>query len=152
MHEGYSNGFKQMGSEAAEASGGKGAEDAARIASNVMKAIGLDVDLNGKEIIVKSCPLWDMILKRGLEFSFHVEEICWMPLLEGIAEKTGGKPVFETSLRLAHIAVSGAEYKKGKAKAALEKGKITQTEFDQHVEALEKKIQSIQPEGRYRFE
>ncbi len=151
MYEGYSNGFMQMGREAAEADGGKGPENAARIAANVLRAIGLDVEHDDKEVTVKSCPLWDRILERGLEYAFHIEEICWKPLLEGIAEKAGGKPVVESSLRLAHIERAKAEYKKGKAKASIDKGVISESEFDQEMDALDRKIRTIPTMGRYRF-
>ncbi|MBN2229263.1 MAG: hypothetical protein JW779_06675 [Candidatus Thorarchaeota archaeon] len=152
MYEGYSGGFKQMGSEAAETFDGKGPEKAAEIAGSVLRAIGLDIEVKDKELYIKRCPIWNRILERGLEFSFHVEEICWMPLLEGIGEKTGTKPVFDTSLRLLHIESAKIEYKKSKAKKALESGKITKEEYNNQIVMLEKSVEDIAKHGHYLFE
>ncbi len=41
MYEGYANGFRQLGSEMAERIGGHGPEDAAKIAAQIMRSIGL---------------------------------------------------------------------------------------------------------------
>lgn len=152
MYEGYGNGFKKMGLEFAEKSGGKGALDAAKIAGQLFSAIGLDIEVDEKSIIVKKCPIWNRILERGLEFSFHVEKICWMPMLEGIGEKTKSRPKAETSLRLIHIDKAKAEYKKSKAKKALEKGAITKEDYDKQIVLLEKSIEGPIRYGLYRFE
>lgn len=151
MYEGYSRGFKQMGLEVAEISGGKGAQAAAVIAGKLFTAIGLDIAIDEKSIIVKKCPIWNRILERGLEFAFHIEEICWMPMLEGIGEKTGAKPEMETSLRLAHIETAKFQYKKKKAKVALDKGKITEEEYDKQIVMLDKSIENAPTLGLYRF-
>jgi len=151
MYEGYARGFKQMGIEIAEKEGGKGATAAAEIAAKIFTAIGLDVAVDEKSIIVKKCPVWDRILERGLEFAFHVEEICWIPMLEGIGEITGSKPEMELSLRLAHIAKSKLLYKKGKAKAAFDKGQITKEEYDKEIVILDKSIENAPTLGLYRF-
>jgi hypothetical protein len=151
MYEGYSGGFRQMGLEAAEEIGGKGPEAAASIAGQVMEAIGLAVEVSGKSVIVESCPIWNRILERGLEFSFHIEEICWKPLLEGIGEKTGATPVLESSLRLAHIARAKTEYKIGKANAAFEKGKISKEERDKQIHNLQSGLDKTTKTGRYTF-
>ena len=63
MYEGYARGFKQMGLEIAEKSGGKGALAAAEIAGQLFSAIGLDVAVEEKTIIVKKCPVWNRILE-----------------------------------------------------------------------------------------
>lgn len=151
MYEGYTRGFKQMGLEIAELSGGKGTLAAAEIAGNLFNAIGLDVVVEKESITVKKCPVWDRILERGLEYAFHVEEICWMPMLEGIGEKAGAKPEMETSLRLAHIEISKAEYKKSKAQAALEKGKMTKEEYQKEIVMLDKILERTPTFGFYRF-
>ena len=151
MYEGYAGGFKQMGLEAAEKEVDKGPETAAKIATNLMATMGLDVEQNGKEIIVKTSPLWERVLDRGLEYSFHVEEICWKPMLEGIGEKMGTKPIMESSLRLSHVERVKIEYKKGKAKAALDKGAVSREEFDKQITALDIAMQEIPVVGRYRF-
>jgi hypothetical protein len=151
MYEGYARGFKQMGFEIAEKNGGKGALAAAEVAGQLFSAIGLDVGIDEKMVIVKKCPVWDRILERGLEYAFHVEEICWMPMLEGIGEKTGAKPEMETSLRLAHIESAKIAYKKGKAKAALEKGKLTKNEYDIEIVKLDETLENAPMLGRYRF-
>ena len=151
MYEGYARGFKQMGLEIAEKTGGKGAADAARVAGDLFSAIGLDVAIDEKSIVVKKCPVWNRILERGLEFAFHVEEICWMPMLEGIGEKIGAKPEMETSLRLAHIEGSKIAHKKGKAKAALEKSRITKEEYDKEIVMLDDALEKAPTLGRYRF-
>jgi hypothetical protein len=151
MYEGYAGGFKQMGLEAAEREGGKGPEAAAKIAIALMTTMGLEVEQNGKEIIVKTSPLWERVLDRGLEYSFHVEEICWKPMLEGIGEKTGTKPIMESSLRLSHVERVKIEYKKGKAKASLDKGDMSRDDFDKQIKALDKAMQEIPVVGRYRF-
>ncbi len=151
MYEGYARGFKQMGLEVAETAEGKGALVAAEIAAKLFTAIGLDVDVEEKTVSVKKCPVWDRILERGLEYAFHVEEICWMPMLEGIGEKTGAKPEMESSLRLAHIESSKFHYKKGKAKAALEKGQITKEEYDKEIVMLDQGLENAPTLGRYRF-
>jgi len=152
MYEGYSGGFRQMGKEIAEMIGGKGPEKAAEIGAEILQAIGLNVETIKKGIIIKSCPVWNRILERGLEFSFHVEEICWMPLLEGIGEITNSKPIFDTSLRLIHIENKKVEYKKARTKAAFEKGNITEEDFDKQIVILEKSLESIAKHGQYRFE
>ncbi|MFW9960362.1 MAG: hypothetical protein ACFFDV_05055 [Candidatus Thorarchaeota archaeon] len=152
MYEGYSGGFRQMGSEIAETIGGKGSEKAAEIAGKILGAIGLDVDVARNEIIMRSCPIWNRILERGLEFSFHVEEICWMPLLEGIGEKTGATPIFGSSLRLIHIEKSKIDHKKARAKMAFEKGSMSKEEYDKQIVILEKSLESIVKHGHYRFE
>jgi hypothetical protein len=151
MYEGYAQGFKQMGLEMAEKSGGKGPETAAEIAGRLFSAIGLDVEVNEKKVIVKSCPVWNRILERGLEYAFHVEEICWIPMLEGIGEKVSAKPTMESDLRLIHIERSKVDYKKGKAKAALKKGQITKEEYENQIVMLEKSIESVPEFGVYRF-
>lgn len=152
MYEGYAGGFRQMGIEAAEKAEAKGAAEAAKTAVTVLNAIGLKVEQNEKEVIIKSCPIWDRILERGLEYAFHVEEICWKPLLEGIGEKARAKPRMESTLRLIHLEKAKVEYKKGKAKAAFEKGAISKEEYDNQVANLEGALQSLPKEGRYRFD
>ena len=152
MYEGYSSGFRQMGKEIAEAIGGKGPEKSAEIAGSILRAIGLDIEVNKKEIHVNACPIWNRILERGLEYSFHVEEICWMPLLEGIGEVTRARPVTEDSLRLVHIENAKIEYKKTKAKKTYESGSITKEEFDRQIGILNKSLESAQKQGHYRFE
>ncbi|MHA2263764.1 MAG: hypothetical protein ACXAEN_15310 [Candidatus Thorarchaeota archaeon] len=152
MNEGYSRGFRQMGLETAERVGGSGPKEAAKIACDLFKAIGLDVEPKGSEILISSCPFWDRILERGLEYSLHVEEICWMPMLEGIAEKTGTRAFTNQSLRLAHIEKAKVDNKKGKAKAAHESGTITDDEYNAQIAALEKQQKKIQEKGHYRFE
>ncbi|MDF1538344.1 MAG: hypothetical protein P1Q69_05530 [Candidatus Thorarchaeota archaeon] len=152
MYEGYERGFRQFGSEQAERDGGNGAEAAAGIASKIMNAIGMKTEVNGSEVSVKECPVWNRILEKGLEFAFHVEEICWTPLLEGIGEKTGVKPVMLSSLRLNHIAKAKIDYKKNKAKGALEKGAIVQEDFDRQDTKLSLEATQIPKVGKYRFE
>ena len=151
MYEGYSRGFKQMGLEVAEMLGGEGAQTAAEIAGKLFTAIGLDIAIDDKSIIVKKCPIWNRILERGLEFAFHLEEICWMPMLEGIGEKTGAKAEMETSLRLAHIETAKFFHKKTRAKAAFEKGQITKEEYDKEIVMLDKSIENAPTLGLYRF-
>ncbi|MFX0045673.1 MAG: hypothetical protein ACFE8Z_07485 [Candidatus Hermodarchaeota archaeon] len=152
MHEGYSGGFRQMGADFAESVGDTGAEGAARMAAELFASIGLDVEREGKAVLVKSCPIWNRILERGLEYSFHVEEICWKPMLEGIGEKAGAKPVVESSLRLAHLERGRLNHKMGKAKAALEKGKISKKDFESQIASFKQSLQQIPSQGRYRFE
>jgi hypothetical protein len=151
MYEGYANGFRQMGQEAAERNGGKGIEAAVKVAMELFESIGLVVENTSSEIHTKSCPLWDRILERGLEYSFHIEEICWKPMLEGIAEKTGISVIVESSLRTAYVSRSKIEYKKKKAKIALEKGTITKDEYEQQIANLEDSLKGLQSTGRYRF-
>ncbi|MFW9963748.1 MAG: hypothetical protein ACFFCX_09305 [Candidatus Sifarchaeia archaeon] len=152
MYEGYSRGFRQMGFEAAEKVNGKGPKIAAEIAGKLFGAIGLAVELDNNRIILKSCPVWDRILERGLEYAFHIEEICWMPMLEGIGEKFSANPSMESDLRLIHIEHSKGEYKKAKTKRALEMGKITKDEYENQIVMLEKSIESLQKFGAYRFD
>ncbi len=152
MYDGYERGFKQMGIEAAEAIGGSGPEGAAKICGSVMGAIGLKVEISGSEISVTECPLWNRILERGLEFAFHIEEICWKPLLEGIAEKTGTKAQVVTSLRLNHIAKAKIDYKKGKMQRALDSGNISKEEYDKAISSLEANGTKIPKLGKYKFE
>jgi len=152
MYEGYAGGFRQIGEELAEQMGGKGADAAASIATAIMRALGLDARQEGKEIVVKSCPIWDRILERGLEYAFHVEKICWAPLLEGIGKKTGTKAVVKSSLRLAYVERAKAEYKKAKAKKSLDSGAMTQDEYEQLVKSMDERLSKIVDEGRYAFE
>jgi hypothetical protein len=151
MYEGYARGFKQIGIEAAKKQGGKGAVDAAKIAGSVLADIGLTVEVKGTEIFVKSCPIWNRIKERGLEYSFHIEEIGWKPLLEGIGEVVGAKPVVETSLRLNYLAAVKLEYKLAKAKKALEAGSILANDYAAQEKALRASIDKIPKEGRYRY-
>jgi len=152
MHEGYSGGFKQMGADFAESIGDRGAEGAAKMAADLFAAIGLDVERDGKAVLVKSCPVWNRILERGLEYAFHVEEICWKPMLEGIGEKAGARPVVESSLRITHLERVRLNHKKGKAKAALEKGEISKKDYETQIESFEESLQQIPSQGHYRFE
>lgn len=151
MYEGYARGFKQMGLEVAEKVGGKGALDAAKIAGQLFDAIGLDVAVDEKIITVTKCPLLDRILERGLEYAFHIEEICWIPMLEGIGEKIGATPEMDSSLRLVHIANARVDNKKRKTKAALDKGQITNEEYDKEIVMLEQHIENVPKFGLYRF-
>jgi hypothetical protein len=152
MYEGYARGFRQMGEEKADADGAKGAEAAAKTAAELFSAIGLEVDLKGKKVLVKSCPLWDRILEQGLEYAFHVEEICWKPMLEGIGGRSGTKPVVESALRLIHLEKAKSDYKKAKAKTALDTGTISKQEYDSQVDVLDKILEKIPSEGCYRFD
>jgi hypothetical protein len=152
MYEGYSGGFRQMGKEIAQTRGGKGPAKSAEIAGEILNAIGLDIDVDGKDIYVNACPIWNRILERGLEFSFHVEEICWKPLLQGISDITGSRPVVENSLRLIHIEKTKLDYKISKAKKAFEDGRIKKGEYDKQKAALEKSAATVQKCGHYRFE
>ncbi len=152
MYEGYKNGFRQVGNEAAAAIGGSGPKDSAKIAGQIMESMGLKVEVSESQISVMECPLWNRILKKGLEFAFHVEEICWEPMLKGIAEKTGAKPVVSTSLRLNYIAMAKIDYKKGKVKKALETGGISQEEYEKTLKSLETEANKIPNFGQYRFE
>jgi hypothetical protein len=151
MYEGYQQGFRQIGMETAEKIGGKGANAAAEIAGKIFTAIGLDIEVNDKSIIVMKCPIWNRILEKGLEFAFHIEEICWMPMLEGIGEKVGAKPEMESSLRLAHIQIAKLNYKKEKAKKALDNGKITKEEYDKQIVMLDEGIENAPTLGKYHF-
>ncbi len=152
MYEGYARGFRQMGEEIAEQMGGDGPEAAAGIAVKIMRAIGLDAEQQGTEVVVKSCPVWNRILNRGLEYAFHVEKICWGPLLNGIGDKTGATAIIKSSLRLAHVERSKAEYKKQKAKKALDSGLISEEEYQKQIDMMDKRLSSIVDEGRYAFE
>jgi hypothetical protein len=152
MHEGYARGFRQMGLEAAEKVDGKGPEIAAEIARHLLSAIGLDVEVNEKKVIVRSCPIWNRILERGLEYAFHIEEICWKPMLEGIGEKVGAKPTIETDLRLIYVEHSKVDYKKSKVKAALEKEQITKDDYENQIVMLDKSLEKIPEFGVYRFD
>jgi len=125
---------------------------AAEIAGKIFGAMGLDVEVAKNEIIIKSCPIWNRILERGLEFSFHVEEICWMPLLEGIGERIGATPIFDSSLRLIHIEHTKIDHKKARAKIAFEKGDISKEDYDKQIVILEKSLESTAKYGHYRFE
>jgi hypothetical protein len=151
MYEGYANGFKQFGLEAAERNGGQGADAATQIAEELFSAIGLEVEKVGNEIQTKSCPLWDRILEKGLEYSFHLEKVCWKPMLEGIGEKTGVSVSVESSLRESYVNRSKVKYKKKKTKSALDKGAITKDEYDKQIAILEETLQGVPNTGRYRF-
>ncbi|MHA1137478.1 MAG: hypothetical protein ACTSSE_13415 [Candidatus Thorarchaeota archaeon] len=151
MYEGYSSGFKQVGEEIAEKIGGKGPEDAAKIAGQIFEAIGLEVSVQVKTIMVKKCPVLDRIIERGLVFAFHIEEICWMPMLEGIGKKVGAKPEMATALRLAHIQSAKVEYKKGKAKKALDSGQTTEEDYNKEIAKLEQSLKTVPKYGQYVF-
>ncbi|MFW9909876.1 MAG: hypothetical protein ACFFEF_15015 [Candidatus Thorarchaeota archaeon] len=152
MYEGYEGGFRQLGIELADQIGGSGPEEAAGIASEIMNAMGLETEARGTEVFVRKCPIWNRIKERGLEFAFHVEEICWKPMLEGIGEKTATTPKVITSLRLNHIAMSKITYKKSKAKTAFENGNLSQDEFDKEMAKLSSEESKIPQAGQYKFE
>ncbi|TFG12406.1 hypothetical protein EU537_09590 [Candidatus Thorarchaeota archaeon] len=151
MYEGYANGFKQIGREMAKQSDGNGAEGAAQAASTLMGSLGLEAESDGIEVIVKECPFWNRILEEGLEYSFHIEEICWMPLLEGIGEQFGVRPMMKSSLRLNHVARGKNEYKKSKASKALKAGKISKDEYQTTIDELDSEIEKIPEFGRYQY-
>ncbi len=152
MYEGYSGGFKQMGLELAETAGGKGKNDAASVVGSIFNAIGLDVEVEKNTIRVKSCPVLNRILERGLEYAFHVETICWGPLLVGVGEKLGATPQVESSLRLIHLAKAKADHKKKKAQTMLESGTITQDEYDRQMKDQDRELEQTPEFGIYRFE
>jgi len=152
MYEGYIGGFKQLGQEAAEKAESKGPDGAARTAAETLRAIGLEVDQKGREIEIRSCPLWNRILQRGLEYAFHIEEICYTPLLTGIGQKAGAKPVLVSSLRDAYLEKAKLQYKLDKAKLSSEKGEISQAEYNKQRDMLEQSMAKLQRTGRYRFE
>jgi hypothetical protein len=151
MYEGYSSGFHRIGKQAAQEQGTKGPEEAAALAANIMKVIGLDLEVEESEIHVNSCPVWNRIKERGLEYSFHIEEICWKPLLEAIAEQAGVEAFVDSSLRQAHVNRGKIEYKRNKLQRNLEEGSISQKEHDKALAQLNKQIESIPQKGRYRF-
>ncbi|MBD3159015.1 MAG: hypothetical protein GF309_09525 [Candidatus Lokiarchaeota archaeon] len=151
MYEGYSNGFRLIGVQAAQDQGVKGVEEATALAANIMKAIGLNLEVEGSEIRVDSCPIWDRIKEQGLEYSFHIEEICWKPLLEAIAEEAGVKAFVDSSLRQIHVKRGKIEYKRSKLQRKLEEGSIAQKEHDEALAQLDKQLDSIPEKGRYRF-
>jgi hypothetical protein len=152
MYEGYIGGFKQLGQEAAEKAAVRGPEGAARTAAETLRAIGLEVDQKGKEIEIKSCPLWNRIIQRGLEYAFHIEEICYTPLLDGIGQKAGAKPVLVSSLRDAYLEKAKLQYKLERAKSSSVKGEISQAEYNKQRDMLEQSIAKLPRTGRYRFE
>ncbi|MHA1906944.1 MAG: hypothetical protein ACW98Y_06595 [Candidatus Thorarchaeota archaeon] len=152
MYEGYERGFRQIGLEHAEKVGGNGPEAAAGIAAEIMNAMGLEVEAKDSEVIVKECPIWNRISERGLEFAFHIEEICWFPMFAAIGEKTGTQPVMVSALRLNAIAKTKIDYKTGKVKAAFEKGALSQEEFDKENTKLSIEATRISEVGQYRFE
>lgn len=152
MYEGFAGGFKQMGLEEARRASAKGAEAASGTAFKLFSAIGLKAKHEGKTIIIESCPLWNRILDRGLEYAFHIEEICWKPMLEGIGEVAGAKPYIESALRIIHLEKAKIDYKKGKARAALEKGALSKEEYDIQVASLEQALEKTPKVGRYRFD
>lgn len=151
MYEGYRGGFKQMGKEIAEKISGKGPEAAAKIAGTIFEAIGLEVAVQVKTIMVKKCPLLDRIVERGLEFSFHVEDLCWLPMLQGVGEVVGAQPEMITSLRLTYIERAKVDYKKGKAKKALDEGQMTEKEYEKEIAKLEQTLNVIPKFGEYVF-
>ncbi len=151
MYEGYERGFKQIGEEAAEKIGEKGPKAAAKTAHEIFTAIGLKTELDGAEITVHRCPIWDRILERGLEYAFHVEKICWKPMLLGIGEKLGAHPEMETSLRLNFVSKAKLEYKIEKAKKNLEKDRLTKEDYDAKIKKYEEGLAEIQNVGKYKF-
>ena len=152
MYEGYMGGFKQLGQEAAEKAGAKGPEAAARAAVETLRAIGLDVEQKGKEIEIKSCPIWNRVLERGLEHAFHIDEICYTPLLAGIGEKAGARPILVWSLRTSHLERTKLQYKLEKAKSSLQKGEMPQAEYNKQRDMLEESMAKLPRTGRYRFQ
>jgi hypothetical protein len=151
MYEGYSGGFKELGKEIAQHSNDKGPEAAARITIDIFTAIGMESELNGNQVIVKSCPIWNRILKKGLEYSFHVETICWKPMLEGIGEVLNATPIVDNSLRIAYIAKSKADYKKMKAKGQLDLGNISQGDYDKLIKEVDTTLEKQPKFGVYGF-
>ncbi len=151
MYEGYANGFKQIGREISKQSDGKGAEGAAHAAATLMRALGLEAESDGTEIIVKECPFWNRIVEQGLEYSFHIEEICWMPLLKGIGENFGVTPTMKSSLRLNYVARGKNEYKKSKVSKALKAGKVSKDGYEKTIEELDRNMKDIPEYGRYQY-
>ncbi|NWF95187.1 MAG: hypothetical protein HXY34_03510 [Candidatus Thorarchaeota archaeon] len=151
MYEGFSSAFKQMGKEIAQLSGGKGPQDGARIAALAMNAIGLDVGQEGNKVTVRSCPIWNRILERGLEYAFHIEEICWLPMMQGIGEVVGAKPSCDASLRRIHLEKAKVEYKVSKAEEAAKQGRITQEELQKQLATLKDSLKQLPAAGGYHF-
>ena len=73
-------------------------------------------------------------------------------MLEGIGEIADAKPHVESALRTIHLEKAKAEYKKRKAKAAHEKGALSQEEYDSQVASLEQALEKTPKVGRYRFD
>ena len=151
MYDGYRGGFKQMGEEIAAKLGGKGPEAAAKIAGQIFETIGLDVEVQVKTIMLKKCPVLDRIVERGLEFAFHIEDICWLPMLQGIGEQVGATPEMITELRLIHIERAKVDYKKGKAQKSLDDGRISEKEYEKEIAKLEQSLKTIPKFGQYVF-
>ncbi len=152
MYEGYANGFRQIGREAAERVGERGPAAAARVAADVMRAMGLEVTQDANRVVIHSCPLWKRVLERGLEYAFHIEEICWMPLLRGIGERLGATPVCESDLRTAHLERAKIEYKIRRLEQDMERGKIQRDDFQRQKESLMDSMSRVPKTGVYRFD
>ncbi len=152
MYEGYSNGFRQMGREAAERVKEKGPRAAAHVAVDVMRAIGLEVMQEDNRVVIHSCPLWERVLKRGLEYAFHIEEICWMPLLRGIGEILGATPACESDLRTSYLERAKSEYKIKRLEQDVARGKIRQEEFQRQRAAMVADMEHVPKTGVYRFD
>ena len=75
-----------------------------------------------------------------------------MPMLKGIGEKVDAKPTMESDLRLIHLEHSKIDYKKNKAKGALEKGQISKNEYEKQIVMLDESIESLPTFGVYRFD
>jgi hypothetical protein len=102
--------------------------------------LGREVQRQGDTIRVISCPLWNRIKERGLEYAYHCEEFASAPLLAGLKDALGLHEVkVETSLRLAHLERARLEYKLSQLKGAASNdsaAKKQRTELEEQLKQL----------------
>jgi len=118
MIECLANSWQAAGREVGEMLRREGASpsDAARL---ILEMLGKKVDSGGDTLQVSSCPLWDRILEKGLEYAFRCEEFACTPLMKGLVETLGGKDAkVELSLRQVHVERAKLKYKLSKLAAA----------------------------------
>ncbi len=104
---------------------------------------GRTVQIKNNTVLVTTCPIWERILSRQLEYGLRCEEFICAPYLSGIKDAYGGKEAsVETNLRLAHIARARLQYKLNKiktAKSADSTGQVQITEMEKQLSQLPKK-------------
>ncbi len=107
------------------------------------KILGRTTSVSENTIFVSSCPFWNRIKEKGLEYALHCEEFLCAPLLDGIREALSAKETqVETSLRLAYITRARLEYKISK----LESTALTNVDTQRQLTRLKKDLAALPKE------
>ena len=84
-------------------------------AKMMFEVLGRKVSTKNGELLVSSCPFWNRIKERGLEYALRCEEFTCAPLLEGLKEAMKAEEArVDISIRQVHVERAKLEYKLSK--------------------------------------